>query len=534
MNTVYTLYRVSTKQQVDKTKDDIPMQREACHEFAERMNWTIGKEFLEKGVSGFKVSASDRDAIQDLKAAALNKEFDLLLVFMFDRIGRIDDETPFIVEWFVKQGIRVWSVLEGEQRFESHVDKLMNYIRFWQASGESEKTSMRIRTRMQQLKAEGSYTGGPVPFGYQLVNTGRLNKKGREVHDLAVDPVEADWVREIFSKTVNEGYGTFRCAEILNKAGVKTHKGSKFTSNSINRILRNRLLTGFVVSGDTESPRIKALQIIDDYTFDRVQHILEQRMVKNEKTREIARTTKTKQLLSGLMVCGHCGGHLSTIKHTDRHTRKDGTEYVKIQPKYICYHKSRGLCRCSGSTTYLIIRIDDSVCDLIHEVFANIKESPDEAVLKKNFDKEMSSYRAKITKLEHELGKHRQQLEKLKSEVAESLMGNSQFSPDVLSKVIKSTEAKISETETAIETLNIEMTGKKKSMESLKPMYEVFVGWAREFDDSTIEKKKMIISALVSKIEVFKGYKLNVELNMDYQEFCENWDVLNKKSTINA
>ena len=534
MNTVYTLYRVSTKQQVDKTKDDIPMQREACHEFVDRMGWTIGKEFLEKGVSGFKVSASDRDAIQDLKAAALNKEFDILLVFMFDRIGRIDDETPFIVEWFVKQGIRVWSVQEGEQRFESHVDKLMNYIRFWQASGESEKTSMRIRTRMQQLKAEGSYTGGPVPFGYQLVNTGRLNKKGREVHDLAVDPVEADWVREIFSKTVNEGYGTFRCAEILNKAGVKTHKGSKFTSNSINRILRNRLLTGFVVSGDTESPRINALQIIDDYTFDRVQHILEQRMVKNEKTREIARTTKTKQLLSGLMVCGHCGGHLSTIKHTDRHTRKDGTEYVKIQPKYICYHKSRGLCRCSGSTTYLVSRIDDSVCELIHEVFANIKESPDEAVLKKNFDKEMSSYRAKITKLEHELGKHRHQLEKLESEVAESLMGNSQFSPDVLSKVIKSTEAKISETETAIETLNTEMTGKKKSMESLKPMYEVFVGWAREFDDSTIEKKKMIISALVSKIEVFKGYKLNVELNMDYQEFCENWDVLNKKSTINA
>ena len=146
----YALYRVSTKGQVDKVKDDIPMQREACHEFADRMGWTIGKEFLEKGVSGFKVSAKDRDAIQDLKDAALKGEFQVLLVFMFDRIGRIDDETPFIVEWFAKHNIRVWSVNEGEQRFESHVDKLMNYIRFWQAAGESEKTSMRIRTRMQQ------------------------------------------------------------------------------------------------------------------------------------------------------------------------------------------------------------------------------------------------------------------------------------------------------------------------------------------------------------------------------------------------
>jgi len=43
MEMVYTLYRVSTKQQVDKVKDDIPMQREAGHEFAEKMGWTIGK-----------------------------------------------------------------------------------------------------------------------------------------------------------------------------------------------------------------------------------------------------------------------------------------------------------------------------------------------------------------------------------------------------------------------------------------------------------------------------------------------------------
>lgn len=35
MKRVYTLYRVSTKGQVDK--DDIPMQKTACHE------WTIVK-----------------------------------------------------------------------------------------------------------------------------------------------------------------------------------------------------------------------------------------------------------------------------------------------------------------------------------------------------------------------------------------------------------------------------------------------------------------------------------------------------------
>lgn len=49
---------------------------------------------------------------------------------MFDRIGRIDNETPFVVEWFIQHGIEVWNVNEGEQRMDSYVDKLMNYIRF--------------------------------------------------------------------------------------------------------------------------------------------------------------------------------------------------------------------------------------------------------------------------------------------------------------------------------------------------------------------------------------------------------------------
>ena len=116
MKRVHTLYRVSTKKQVGVhfengvQKDDIPMQKQACREFAEKQGWVITREFEEKGVSGFKVSANNRDAIQDLKESALRKEFDVLLVFMFDRIGRIDDETPFVVEWFVKNGIEVWRV----------------------------------------------------------------------------------------------------------------------------------------------------------------------------------------------------------------------------------------------------------------------------------------------------------------------------------------------------------------------------------------------------------------------------------------
>lgn len=187
---VCTLYRVSTVGQVDH--DDIPMQRIECHEFVKnRLDWEIVKECYEKGVSGYKVSSENRDAIIEIKEAALAGEFDVLLVFMFDRLGRRDDETPFVVQWFVSHGIQVWSVKEGEQRFDSHVDKLLNYIRFWQASGESEKTSIRVKTRQQQMTLAGEYRGGLVPFGFDSVYLGRVNKKGQPVRDLVRNDEEA-------------------------------------------------------------------------------------------------------------------------------------------------------------------------------------------------------------------------------------------------------------------------------------------------------------------------------------------------------
>ncbi len=528
MEMVYTLYRVSTKQQVDKTKDDIPMQREACHEFAARMGWTIGKEFLEKGVSGFKVSAGDRDAIQDLKAAALKKEFNILLVFMFDRIGRIDDETPFIVEWFVKQGIRVWSVQEGEQRFESHVDKLMNYIRFWQAAGESEKTSMRIRTRMQQLTQEGIYRGGPVPFGYMLENRGRLNKKGKPSYDLAINPEEAEWVKVVFDKTVKDGYGSFRIANYLNNQGVKTHNDSKFQCNTVLRILRNKLYCGYMISGEVTSPQLKELQIIDEKVFEQAQYICDEREKDNDEKRRISYQTKSSGLLSGIMYCAHCGGKLTAINHTDRRKRADGSMYEFTRSKYLCYHKSRGLCSCDGQSSYLAFKVDEAVCQAVESMFASIKDSPDEKVLKKHFTKEMQSFKAKQTKIKLDLSKLEKQKDKLEGEIAKTLTGESAFTPEQLSKVIANVEKQITEQQEKLDTLNIEMTDKKSSMEKIKPLYDRFKSWSEEFDECTLEQKKMIIAQIIDRIEVGRDYKINLVLNMTYKQFCEDWDAVNK------
>lgn len=85
---------------------------------------------------------------------------------------------------------------------------------------------------------------------------------------------------------------------------------------------------------------------------------------------------------------------------------------------------------------------------------------------------------------------------------------------------------KVEDARLLLEIVQNEMSNKKASIEKVTPCYERFSGWANEFLLASTERKKMIISQLVSRIEISKGYKINLELNMDYGQFCEGWSGL--------
>ena len=283
---VYCLYRVSTDKQVDHTDQhqaDIPMQRKACRKFAEDKGWTILHEEQEEGVSGHKVRAANRDKLQVIKEHAKQGKFDILLVFMFDRIGRIADETPFVVEWFVRNGIRVWSTQEGEQRFDNHTDKLTNYIRFWQADGESEKTSIRTKTALGQLVEEGGFKGGLAPYGYDLVKSGRINKRKHECYELAVNQAEAAVVSMIFDGYVNEGYGAQRIATYLNKLGYQQAQTNAAKAGEEVQRLRQEVLKS--IRGESAFPQELLVSLLQE-AEERQQQYQQQLKREEENCRE--------------------------------------------------------------------------------------------------------------------------------------------------------------------------------------------------------------------------------------------------------
>ena len=371
---VLCLYRVSTTKQLYRDMNDeadIPMQRLRCREFAQQNGWTIVCELQEEGISGHKVRAENRDKIQMIKDYAVKQKFDILLVFMFDRIGRIADETPFVVEWLISHGIRVWASQEGEQRIDNHTDRLMNYIRFWQADGESQKTSIRTANSMHILTEQGYFTGGTRPYGYDLVKSGRMNKKKQEVHDLAINEDEAAQIRLMFHLAYTYGYGAQSIVNHMNTNGYKNRSGKNWHPSTVQAILRNKTYTGILKSGDTFSPVQDQLCIVEKNVFDSVQDMLEARSRRYQQTRSAPLNTRGSSLLAGNIFCGHCGARLCITTSGKGRRRADGTDIVRT--RYCCQTKTRTHGECGGQTGYTVRKVDEIIDTFVRSVLEKVR-----------------------------------------------------------------------------------------------------------------------------------------------------------------
>ena len=524
---VQCLYRVSTEQQVtynDKKQADIPMQRMACRKFAAEHGWEIVFEDQEDGISGHKIRAENRDKIQLIKQRAKKKQFDILLVFMFDRIGRIADETPFVVEWFVKNGISVWSTQEGEQRFDNHTDKLINYIRFWQADGESEKTSIRTAAGIRRLTEDGYFTGGIAPYGYDMQKLGRKNKRGQDVSDLVINENEAEIVRLIYHKYVYENCGTQRIANFLIEKGIKNRAGKNWHPSSINNILGNITYTGILRSADSRSEVLEQLIIIDQATFNKAQNIKNSRKKTNNPCNSLQKAaiaTKSQALLSGKVFCGHCGARLNLT------TSGKYTSLAKKMPKnskrrrYVCYGKTRKQTDCDGQTGYTAHILDDIIDKMLHEIFKQLGSVSKQDLLNKQFAKDMNTGQIVLKQAKQNYLKSSQELAVLKKEVLKALQGESSFSPEILNQMLIEAEQKENIYRQMYEEEVKNYADEENIRQGLGQKYDEVISYAQMYECAEFETKKMIISTLIERIEVSRDYQVKVTFNVTLEQFLE-------------
>lgn len=463
--------------------------------------------------------------LQDHGVGLITTEYELRYILylrgferMFDRLGRIESETPFVLEWFVQHGIQMWSVHEGQQRIESHGDKLMNYIRFWQAAGESEKTSIRTRDRIRQIVSSGHFAGGFVPYGYRAVDKGRVNKRDQPVKDLEIDPEEAAWVREVFEKVANEGASGYAMARMLNDRGLCTRQGARFQSVNIRRMIRHEGYTGYLITKAARSEFIQELQIVDEKLFARANEVIDCRSKKLAQEKNIAAKTNNPTLLAGIVVCAHCGAKMSAFLHTDRYKLADGTIREKVQAKYNCYQRGQKLRACDGQSLYLAERVDAVVLEVVHDIFRRIQQEPYDRSIEQKLRQENGEQERQKQAAEKKIKAAQYKQKRYEDEVIRCLDGQSRFSEEMLARLIAEAETEVRQAkEEYAELLRNDTT--RATIQQIRSYYDEFLGWANEFDLATIPRKRAILGQLIEKVEVGKGYKVTVHLRMSYAQF---------------
>lgn len=403
--------------------------------------------------------------------------------------------------------------------------KLTNYIRFWQADGESEKTSIRTKTALGQLVEDGGFKGGLAPYGYDLVKSGRFNKRKHEVFELAVNEAEAAVVRIIFDKYVHEGFGAQRIATYLNNLGYRARTGKMWHHASIRGIICNLTYTGVLRSGESRSQTLPHLQIIAPELFEAAQHIRTSRANSAEQERRVPLNTRGQSLLAGNVFCGHCGSRLALTTNGKAYPCKEDAHRIVKRVRYICYGKTRKQTECDGQTGYTAHILDGIIDKVVRQIFERMKAIPKSEIVNIRYREKMEERKALLKSAKSDYAKAAAELDTLRAEVIKSLRGESAFSQDLLSSLIADNEKKCLTIQHTMEAAQAAYDEGQAMLDALNAQYDDIISWADMYDSASMESKKMIVSCLIRRVEVYRDYRLHIDFNIDFEQFSAGLDI---------
>ena len=305
--------RVSTTRQADNDLS-IPDQLRQARAWCERHGHLVVKEYIESGASA---TDDKRPVFQDMVSDATMKEapFQAIIVHSLSRFFRDLIMGAMYQKKLLKAGVQLISITQQTQNDPS--GDMQRHIFMLFDEYQSKEIAKHVLRGMQENARQGYFNGSKPPYGYKTIDVGQTGSHGRIKKKLAIDPTEAEIVREIFALYIHgkDGprMGSKEIAKQLNAKGLPSRHGV-WNSPKVLSVLTNQTCAGSFHfnrhdakngrdKDKTEWVTIPVPAIIDQDIFDRAAKLREANTPKACAPRRETSPT----LLTGLLRCGHCG-----------------------------------------------------------------------------------------------------------------------------------------------------------------------------------------------------------------------------------
>ena len=545
MKRVRMLLRVSSNQQLE-ADGDLSVQRQLVLEYIEkRSDWKLDeKEYFEGSNSGYKNSVADRDVLQDALQDARNKEYDILVAYKDDRIGRRMWEIGAYVMSLKNCGVDIYTVKDGCISPESDdiMGQMVLALRYGNAQKSSSDTGMRVKDTAKKLVQRGKFMGGKAPYGYTLELSGEISKHGRALKHLVIDEIY------IYNLAVQKEYGSVKIAKILNSHDQYKNEAPNdvWKAGTIASILTNPIYAGYTaynrrtrsdgkyhkigsddwIIAEESNPEIA---IITTDIWNRAQDMRKKRadgIAKKEEHRPyninvIKNNTGTLALID-VLYCGYCGRKMTNgsrynywkIKSTgERRSGKVGL--YKCQDMWSgTVHPGRGFYRAD--------RIEPIVFSAISEYIGKLQENENVfQEIEVNKQAEKRRMNSELDKDRQELAKIQKKIDVMEENIPQAMTGEYPLSLEDLVRLIDKQKDMYRKQQEIIKQKEKKMENMDVSITEWDYLKKQIPTWQQVFLEADAHTKRVLVDKLIERIDV-KEEQITIRFRIRLEDFIDH------------
>lgn len=550
MKRVRMLLRVSSDQQLE-ADGDLSIQRKILQEFIAKQNdWVLDpKEYFEGSKSAYKNTAEERDVLQEILEDARNKEFDVLVPYKDDRVGRLMLNTSLYVVTLKRYNVDVYSVKDGciSPKSDDDIEGLMMLMfRYANAQKSSKDTGMRVKDTAQKLVQGGKFMGGSAPFGYTLEFSGQISKHGRALKHLVIVPEQAELVKYIYSLSLNKEYGSAKIAKELNLN--EQHKAlapnGVWKGGTITSILTNPIYAGHTaykrrerINGQyhrldskdwiTSFEANEEITIIDSDTWNKVQDKRKQRNDKYIKKLEnkdvtVIRRNDGMLPLVDILHCGYCGCKMVNGSKYNYWTIKGtGERRASKIPIYKCQTAWQGVPH-DKTKMHRADLLEPIVFEALSQYIGKLQENENVfEQIEQNHNAEKKQLEKLVKKEKQELSKIQKKIDVMESNIPNAMLGEYPLSLEELVAIINKHKEQLKEQQEVVKQKEFDLRNSSVSADDWKELREQIPTWQEVFLNADVATKRVLVNKLIERIDVKKDevvIRFKINLNDFFQQ----------------